>query len=71
LADCWTGGYTMCESTAFLVEDGKEEKLMEDVITLKPEGGKIILKNILGETKEIQAVVDHIDLMDHRIVLRK
>lgn len=61
----------MCESTAFLVEDGKEEKLMEDVIILKPEGGKIILKNILGETKEIQAVVDHIDLMDHRIVLRK
>lgn len=61
----------MCESTAFLVEDGKEEKLLEDVILLKPEGGKIILKNILGETKEIEAVVDHVDLMEHRIVLRK
>ena len=61
----------MCESTAFLVEDGKEEKLLEDVILLKPEGGKIILKSILGETKEIEAVLDHIDLMEHRIVLKK
>jgi predicted RNA-binding protein len=61
----------MCESTAFLMQDGKEEKLLEDVIMLKPEGNKIILKNILGETREIEAVVDHIDLMGHRIVLRK
>lgn len=61
----------MCESTAFLVKDGKEEKLLEDVVLLKPEGNKIILKNILGETQEIEAVVDHIDLLGHRIVLRK
>jgi predicted RNA-binding protein len=61
----------MCESTAFLLKDGKEEKLLEDVVLLKPEGNKIILKNILGDTQEIEAVVDHIDLMGHRIVLRK
>jgi predicted RNA-binding protein len=61
----------MCESTAFLKKNGDEEKLLEDVILLKPEGGKIILKNILGETVEIEASVDHIDLMGHRIVLRK
>lgn len=61
----------MCESTAFLLRDGKEEKLLEDVIMLKPEGNKIILKSILGETQEIEAVVDHIDLMGHKIVLRK
>jgi predicted RNA-binding protein len=71
LAHCLYGGGTMCESTAFLKKDGKEEMLLEDVVLLKPEGNKIILKNILGETREIEAVVDHIDLMGHRIVLRK
>jgi predicted RNA-binding protein len=65
------GGEEMCESTAFLLKDGKEEKLLEDVVLLKPEGNKIILKSILGETQEIEAVVDHIDLMEHKIVLRK
>ena len=60
----------MCESTAFLMKDTGEEKLLEDVVMLKPEGSKIILTSVLGETKEIEGTVDHIDLMNHRIVLR-
>lgn len=60
----------MCESTAFLKKNGDEEKLLEDVVMLKPEGGKIILTSVLGETKEVEGAVDHIDLMNHRIVLR-
>lgn len=60
----------MCESTAFLMKDSGEEKILEDVVMLKPEGNKIILTSLLGETKEIEGTVDHIDLMKHRIVLR-
>ena len=60
----------MCESTAFLKKNGEEEKLLEDVVMLKPQGEKIVLTSILGDTKEVDGVVDHIDLMNHRIVLR-
>ena len=60
----------MCESTAFLKKNGDEEKLLEDVVMLKPKGSKIILTSVLGETKEVEGAVDHIDLMNHRIVLR-
>lgn len=60
----------MCESTAFLKKNGDEEKLLEDVVMLKPEGGKIVLTSVLGETREVEGTVDHIDLMNHRIVLR-
>jgi predicted RNA-binding protein len=60
----------MCESTAFMKKNGDEEMLLEDVAMLKPEGSKIILTNVLGETKEIEGTVDHIDLMNHKIVLR-
>jgi len=59
----------MCESTAFVKKDGNEEKVLEDVVMLKPEGTKIVLTSILGETKEIEGTVDHIDLMNHKIVI--
>jgi len=59
----------MCESTAFVKKNGNEEKVLEDVAMLKPEGSKIVLTSILGETKEIEGTVDHIDLMNHKIVI--
>ncbi|MBN2498215.1 MAG: CooT family nickel-binding protein [Deltaproteobacteria bacterium] len=62
----------MCESNAFmLTDDDKEELLLEDVVLLKPEPGKIVLTSILGETRELEARIDHIDLLHHRIYLRK
>ncbi|HUU03565.1 MAG TPA: CooT family nickel-binding protein [Myxococcota bacterium] len=62
----------MCESSAYLQdEDGQEELLLEDVVMLKPSGGRIVLMNILGEKKEIEASIDQIDLLRHKILLRK
>lgn len=62
----------MCESSAYLQgKDGKEELLIEDVVMLKPEDGRIVLMNILGEKKEIDAGIDHIDLLRHKILLRR
>jgi predicted RNA-binding protein len=62
----------MCESSAYLKnKDGQEELLLEDVVMLKPSGGRIVLMNILGEKKEIEAGIEQIDLLKHKIVLRK
>ena len=62
----------MCESSAYLKnKDGQEELLLEDVVMLKPSGGRIVLMNILGEKKEIEASIDQIDLLKHKIILRK
>lgn len=61
----------MCESSAWLIRaEDDEELLLEDVIMMKPDGDKFILTNILGEKREIQAVLDRIDLLHHRILLR-
>jgi len=61
----------MCESSAWLRRgEDEDELLLEDVIMMKPEGGRILLTNILGEKKEIEAVLDHVDLLHHRIILR-
>jgi predicted RNA-binding protein len=59
----------MCESTAYLRTDNTEEEILGDVVKLVPEGDKIILTNLLGDTKEITGKIDHIDLMNHKIVL--
>ena len=60
----------MCESSAFLVRPGQaDELLMEDIVHMKPDGHKIVLTNILGEKKEIQAKLDHLDLLHHKIIL--
>jgi predicted RNA-binding protein len=64
----------MCESSAYLKNDSEsEELLLEDVVMLvpdQPEPGKVTLTSILGDKKVVEGVIDHIDLMKHRIVLR-
>jgi len=47
----------MCEADAFLVKNGREEKILEsvDIVELAAEGARLI--NIFGEQKTIRAVV--------------
>jgi predicted RNA-binding protein len=60
----------MCESAAYVRRKDKEELYLADVVSVVPEGGKIRLTSLLGEQKEIEATIDHIDLLNHKIVLR-
>lgn len=59
----------MCEAVVFLVKDGNMQKIMEDVVTVYPEGGKLILSDIFGEQKIISARIKRVDLMGHEIFL--
>ena len=61
----------MCESNVYLENNGKEEIFMESVDIIKPEGGKLFLKNIFGEQKIVDADIKEISLVEHRIVLKK
>ncbi|HDS16324.1 MAG TPA: CooT family nickel-binding protein [Proteobacteria bacterium] len=59
----------MCEANAYLEQDGRENLVMEGVYILKPEGGKILLENIFGEQKLVDAALRRISLMEHKIIL--
>ncbi len=59
----------MCESHAFLVQDEKEQLVLEDVVTVSEEGEEIRLVNIIGEQQTLRAEVSVIDLLNHRILL--
>ena len=59
----------MCESTAYILRDGKEELVLEDVDAMEMEGDMIKIRNIFGEEKLVKARVRRLSLVDHKIIL--
>jgi len=59
----------MCESTAYILKNGKEEVFFEDVDALENKNNEIKLVNIFGETKKISAKIKQFSLVDHKIIL--
>jgi predicted RNA-binding protein len=61
----------MCEANAYIYKDGKEELYLENVDIMRPEEGKILLKNLFGEQKIFDGDIKEISLLRHKIVLEK
>ncbi len=59
----------MCEAVVFVVRDGERQKVMENVVTVVPEGDRLLLTDLFGEQKLITARVEKVDLMGHEIIL--
>ncbi len=60
----------MCESHAYLLEGDQEKLVMEDVVNIKEEGGKVHLFNIIGEESVLEAEIASITFLDHKVILR-
>lgn len=61
----------MCEANAYIFKDGSEELYLENVDVMRPEEGKIFLKNLFGEQKVFEGQIKEISLLRHRIVLEE
>ena len=61
----------MCEANAYVLKEGKEELILEDVSVLRPEKEELYLQNIFGEQKRVKARIREMNLLDHRIVLEE
>ena len=58
--------------SAFLLgKDNKLEKIMDNVVSVDPDNGKVYLTDLLGEEKIIDGVIKQIRLMDHKIILEQ
>lgn len=60
----------MCESNAYIEDNGNEILYLEAVDILRREGEKIYLKNFWGEEKVFKGEIKEISFLKHRIVLR-
>jgi predicted RNA-binding protein len=59
----------MCESTAYVLKNGKEQALIEGIELLEKKDSFIRLVSLLGEEQTIKARVKSLSLVDHKIVL--
>jgi len=58
----------MCEANAFVLIDGKEEKLLENVDLVSLEGDDVKLVSIFGEQKTLKARLKQYNNTEGKIV---
>jgi predicted RNA-binding protein len=61
----------MCEATAYLLKDGKEELFMEALDTVEPDEEGLRLTSIYGEQKFIKGKIARLSLVDHRVIIEQ
>ncbi|BCB95953.1 RNA-binding protein [Dissulfurispira thermophila] len=59
----------MCESNAYIEENGNETLFLETVDIIRPEGMNIYLRDFWGQEKVFKGRIKEISLLKHRIVL--
>jgi len=60
----------MCQTAAYLVRDGEEVLVLQDVVSVTPERGSIRMVNLFGEEKVVEGRIRQIDLLTHRIIIQ-
>ena len=59
----------MCESTAYILKDGKQEVLLENVEVLENRDGQIRVVDLFGEEKVVKGRLISLSLLDHKIMI--
>jgi len=59
----------MCEAAAYIMKDGKEELLLQDVDLIEPDGENLRLVSIFGEQKIVKASIQSLNLVNHKVIL--
>ena len=59
----------MCESSVFVLKDGKETLFMEGVDIIKSDPDGLHLQSILGDSKKLKARIKELRLMEHKIIV--
>jgi predicted RNA-binding protein len=59
----------MCESNVYILRDGKENLIFENVDFLENDKDQVRMIDLFGEEKTISAKVRTLSLVDHKIIL--
>ena len=60
----------MCQTAAYIVRDGQEELVLQDVIIMAPGEGGVRLVNLFGEERTVPGRIRQIDLLAHRVIIQ-
>jgi len=59
----------MCELNVYMLGEGEEKLVMEDVANIVPEGDAVVLTDILGQQMSVDARILEIRLLDNKVLL--
>jgi predicted RNA-binding protein len=59
----------MCEAHAYLATGTGEEKVMENVVRIAPDGDELVLTDLFGDEVRLRARIREIALLDNKIYL--
>ncbi|MGB9712609.1 MAG: CooT family nickel-binding protein [Dissulfurimicrobium sp.] len=59
----------MCQSSVYLLKDGKEEEIMRDVILVEPCPEGVKVQGLFEPPRIISAKISKIDLLKHKVIL--
>ncbi len=59
----------MCEAAAYILKNGQEELLLQDVDLIEPDGENLRIVSIFGEQKIIKASILSLNLVNHKVIL--
>jgi predicted RNA-binding protein len=59
----------MCEASAYVLRNGQEELLLQDVDIVEPDDEGLRLVSIFGEQMIIKADIQKLNLVNHKIIL--
>ncbi len=59
----------MCEAAAYMLKNGQEELVLQDVDLIEPDGDNLRLVNIFGEQKILKANILSLNLVNHKVIL--
>lgn len=61
----------MCEASAYLIQDGKEELVLEDKDALHKEGDTIKMMNLFRDQKLLDARIKVSSFVENKMVMQK
>ncbi|MFC1918431.1 CooT family nickel-binding protein [Chloroflexota bacterium] len=59
----------MCLSKAYIDRNGSTELVMEEITSVEIDEGKLLLRTLFGEQREVAASIKHINFANHSILL--
>jgi predicted RNA-binding protein len=59
----------MCEAHAYILKNGREEKLLENVDQVEVEGDQVKMINIFGDQKILKAAIRSYNNTERKILL--
>lgn len=59
----------MCDLKAYVLNNDKEELLLESVNHIRSEGGEVVLRNLFGEEKRVRGDIREVSLVKNRVIV--